>query len=165
MLSVSWLQRCFWKIRLIFEEKVYPTARKYTKFLDYDLSSMPQTSRAALGGEPRHGRRASVRQLSSKVTASFRWFGDGCPPTKHYPCVPTAGYTLGSIIWQIVPKGRPILMGRKSPTRVGTKKSQGRDKTIPTWGRNKTSEEWNETSEEWNDKSEEFFLPHVESKE
>ena len=30
----------FWKIRLIFEEKVYLTACKYTNFLDYALLSV-----------------------------------------------------------------------------------------------------------------------------
>ena len=40
MLNFSRLQCHFRKIRLIFEEKVYLTARKYTNFLDYALPSV-----------------------------------------------------------------------------------------------------------------------------
>ena len=40
------------------------------------------------------------------------------------------------IVWQIVWKGRPILMRQISSTWHGTKKSHGRDQIVPREGRN-----------------------------
>ena len=71
--------------------------------------------------------RTQSRLVSSRRTSVVVQRYDFCMVTR----VDWATY----IVWQIVRNGRPILMGQKSPTRHGTKKSQGRDFKIPTEGR------------------------------